>query len=128
MLLREVSYARPGTVEEAIALADRVVIMSAGPASRVIGDHAIDLARPRDASEVRLAPRFHELHKAIWGQLRAEVLNTAVGQEARNRVVTQGDKQVKAALGLFDRAQELLAQRRDLERQQDRQASRQAAR
>jgi NitT/TauT family transport system ATP-binding protein len=61
-------------LEEAIALADRVVIMSAGPSARVIGDHVIDLGRPRDASEVRLAPRFHELHRAIWGQLRAEVL------------------------------------------------------
>jgi NitT/TauT family transport system ATP-binding protein len=61
-------------LEEAIALADRVVIMSAGPAARIIGDHAIDLGRPRDAAEVRLVPRFHELHKAIWGELRAEVL------------------------------------------------------
>jgi NitT/TauT family transport system ATP-binding protein len=61
-------------LEEAIALADRVIIMSAGPAARIIGEHAIDLARPRDASEVRLLPRFHELHKGIWSQLRAEVL------------------------------------------------------
>jgi NitT/TauT family transport system ATP-binding protein len=68
-------------LEEAIALADRVVIMSAGPAARIIGDHAIDLGRPRDASEVRLLPRFHELHKAIWGQLRAEVLK-AYAEEA----------------------------------------------
>jgi NitT/TauT family transport system ATP-binding protein len=68
-------------LEEAIALADRVVIMSAGPSSRIIGDHAIDLPRPRDASEVRLAARFHELHRAIWGQLRAEVLK-AYGMEA----------------------------------------------
>jgi NitT/TauT family transport system ATP-binding protein len=67
-------------LEEAIALADRVVIMSAGPSARIIGDHAIDLGRPRDASEVRLLPRFHELHKAIWGQLRAEVLK-AYGEE-----------------------------------------------
>jgi NitT/TauT family transport system ATP-binding protein len=67
-------------LEEAIALADRVVIMSAGPAARLIGDHAIDLGRPRDASEVRLLPRFHELHRAIWGQLRAEVLK-AYGEE-----------------------------------------------
>src|SRR5262245_24483938 len=46
-------------LEEVIALADRVVIMSAGPAARIIGDHAIDLGRPRDASEVRLLARFH---------------------------------------------------------------------
>ena len=68
-------------LEEAIALADRVIIMSAGPAARVIGDYAIDLGRPRDAPEVRLLPRFHELHKAIWGQLRAEVLK-AYAEEA----------------------------------------------
>ena len=68
-------------LEEAIALSDRVVIMSAGPGARIIGDHAIDLGRPRDASEVRLLPRFHELHKAIWGQLRAEVMK-AYGEEA----------------------------------------------
>ena len=67
-------------LEEAIALADRVVIMSAGPAARIIGDHVIDLPRPRDASEVRLVQRFHELHEAIWRQLRAEVLK-AYGEE-----------------------------------------------
>ena len=33
-------------LEEAIALADRVVIMSAGPQARIIGDHAIDLRPP----------------------------------------------------------------------------------
>jgi NitT/TauT family transport system ATP-binding protein len=68
-------------LEEAIALSDRVVIMSAGPEARIIGDHPIDLGRPRDAAEVRLQPRFHELHKAIWDQLRGEVLKgyTATG-------------------------------------------------
>src|SRR6186713_1889659 len=69
-------------LEEAIALADRVVIMSAGPAARIIGDHAIDLPRPRDASEVRLLPRFHELHKAIWSQLRTEVMKAYGGEAA----------------------------------------------
>jgi NitT/TauT family transport system ATP-binding protein len=66
-------------LEEAIALADRVVVMSAGPRARIIGDHAIDLVRPRDASEVRLLPRYHELHQAIWGQLRDEVLRAYGG-------------------------------------------------
>ncbi len=45
-------------------------------------------------------------------QIRGEVLNTAFGQEARHRAVAQGDKQIAAAMGLFDRAGELLAQRR----------------
>ncbi len=61
-------------LEEAIALADRVVIMSAGPRARIIGDHRIDLPRPRDVAEVRLEPRFHALHRAIWGELRDEVM------------------------------------------------------
>lgn len=63
-------------LEEAISLSDRVLIMSAGPAARVIGDHRIDLDRPRDAADVRLDPRFHELHRAIWSQLKAEVVKT----------------------------------------------------
>ena len=66
-------------LEEAIALADRVVIMSAGPRARIIGDHPIDLPRPRDVAEIRLEPRFHALHKAIWGQLRSEVMKAYGG-------------------------------------------------
>jgi sulfonate transport system ATP-binding protein len=61
-------------LEEAIALSDRVVIMSAGPAARIIGDWRVPLPRPRDTSEVRLDPTFHELHRDIWQKLKAEVL------------------------------------------------------
>src|SRR6188474_1554439 len=61
-------------LEEAIALSDRVVIMSAGPAARIIGDWRVPLARPRDISEVRLDPAFHELHRDIWHKLKAEVI------------------------------------------------------
>jgi NitT/TauT family transport system ATP-binding protein len=34
----------------------------------------VDLPRPRDVAEVRTAPRFIELHRAIWAVLRDEVL------------------------------------------------------
>ena len=61
-------------LDEAIAMSDRVVVMSAGPASRPIGEFTVDLARPRDVAEVRTTPRFIELHKAIWNVLRDEVL------------------------------------------------------
>ena len=61
-------------LEEAIALSDRVVIMSAGPAARIIGDWRVPLTRPRDISEVKLDPAFHELHHDIWQKLKAEVL------------------------------------------------------
>jgi NitT/TauT family transport system ATP-binding protein len=61
-------------LEEAISLSDRVVVLSAGPQTRAIGEFAIDLARPRDVAEVRLTPRFLELHREIWELLKAEVL------------------------------------------------------
>jgi NitT/TauT family transport system ATP-binding protein len=61
-------------LEEAIALADRVVIMSAGPSARIIGDWRVRLPRPRDISEVRLEDGFHALHREIWGVLRDEVM------------------------------------------------------
>jgi NitT/TauT family transport system ATP-binding protein len=61
-------------LEEAIALADRVVIMSAGPSARIIGDWAVKLPRPRDITEVRLDKEFHRLHREIWSVLKAEVL------------------------------------------------------
>jgi NitT/TauT family transport system ATP-binding protein len=61
-------------LEEAIALADRVVIMSAGPASRIIGDWRVALPRPRDIFEVRLQHEFHALHREIWTVLKDEVM------------------------------------------------------
>jgi NitT/TauT family transport system ATP-binding protein len=61
-------------LDEAIALSDRVVVMSAGPASHPIGEFTVDLERPRDVAEVRTTPRFVELHQAIWAVLRDEVL------------------------------------------------------
>jgi NitT/TauT family transport system ATP-binding protein len=61
-------------LEEAIALADRVVIMSAGPNARIIGNWRVPLPRPRDIFEVRLSSEFHALHKEIWGVLKDEVM------------------------------------------------------
>jgi NitT/TauT family transport system ATP-binding protein len=61
-------------LEEAIALADRVVIMSAGPGARIIGDWRVQLPRPRDIMEVRLDKEFHSLHREIWSVLKDEVL------------------------------------------------------
>ena len=61
-------------LDEAIAMSDRVVIMSAGPAASLIGEFTIDIPRPRDVAEIKTTPRFIELHAAIWAQLRDEVL------------------------------------------------------
>ncbi|MCD6076213.1 MAG: mannosyltransferase [Ramlibacter sp.] len=61
-------------LDEAIAMSDRVVVLSAGPATRPIGEFEIDLPRPRDVAEVRTDPRFVEWHARIWAVLRDEVL------------------------------------------------------
>jgi len=61
-------------LDEAIALSDRVVVMSAGPGSHPMGDFSIDIERPRDVAEIKTTPRFLELHAAIWAVLREEVL------------------------------------------------------
>jgi NitT/TauT family transport system ATP-binding protein len=61
-------------LEEAISLSDRVIVLSAGPATHPIGEFAIDLPRPRDVSEIRMTPAFLDLHKEIWGAMKEEVL------------------------------------------------------
>lgn len=61
-------------LDEAIAMSDRVVVLSAGPATHPIGEFVIDLPRPRDVAEVRTHPRFTALHAQIWSVLRDEVL------------------------------------------------------
>jgi NitT/TauT family transport system ATP-binding protein len=61
-------------LDEAIAMSDRVVVLSAGPATHPIGEFTIDLPRPRNVAEVRSQPRFVELHTQIWNVLRDEVL------------------------------------------------------
>ena len=68
-------------LEEAISLSDRVVVLSAGPASHPIGEFPIDLPRPRDVAEIRLTPRFIELHTLIWRAMKQEVLKSYAQQQ-----------------------------------------------
>ena len=66
-------------LEEAIALADRVVVLSAGPRSRVVQSFPVGLARPRDVAEIKLDPRFIALYGDIWACLRGEVEKSYAG-------------------------------------------------
>jgi len=59
--------------EEAFALADRVVVLTAGPAT-IKGIYSVDLPRPRNVAEVRFDPRFADIYQEIWADLREEVL------------------------------------------------------
>jgi NitT/TauT family transport system ATP-binding protein len=60
-------------LEEAIALADKVVVLTAGPAATVKATFRVDLPRPRVVQEIRFETAFVELYHQIWETLRAEV-------------------------------------------------------
>ena len=60
-------------LDEAIGLADRVVVLSAGPSSRVRTTERVEIPRPRNLLEVRADPRFAALSRHLWQQLFEEV-------------------------------------------------------
>jgi NitT/TauT family transport system ATP-binding protein len=60
-------------LDEAIALADEVVVLSAGPASHVMGRYPVVLARPRNLLEIRNDSDYVDLYREIWSTLRDEV-------------------------------------------------------
>lgn len=63
-------------LEEAIALADQVIVLSAGPETRVVGIYEVPLDRPRDLINLRTDPRFAETYASIWESLRNEVVRS----------------------------------------------------
>jgi len=72
-------------LEEAIALADKVVVITAGPGT-VKATYDIDLPRPRGAvQEIRFDKRFLELYQQIWESLREEVERAYIRQIESNR-------------------------------------------
>ena len=60
-------------LEEAVLLADRVVVMTARP-GRIKSDTIVDLARPRVIDELRFDPVFRETEHKIWEELRGEIV------------------------------------------------------
>jgi NitT/TauT family transport system ATP-binding protein len=69
-------------LEEAIALADKVYVLTAGPAT-VKSVYPIDIPRPRVASEIRYEQKFIDISRTIWNDLREEVQRGASREEAR---------------------------------------------
>ncbi len=70
-------------LEEAISLADRVCVITAGPGT-VKGIYTIDLPRPRHVAEIRFEPRFVQLYQQIWEDLRNEVMISYERTKQRN--------------------------------------------
>jgi sulfonate transport system ATP-binding protein len=65
------------SVEEAIFLADRVVVMSAGP-GRIASDIEIDLPRPRDVSSVEFNALRREITQGLSSHIAPKKLDTAM--------------------------------------------------
>jgi NitT/TauT family transport system ATP-binding protein len=63
-------------LEEAIALSDEVAVLSAGPASSLVGLYPVGLSRPRDVINLRTDPEFSALYARIWADLRREVMKS----------------------------------------------------
>ena len=85
---------------EAIGLSDRVVVLSAGPAARIVGDFPVTLARPRDISEIRLEPQFHALYQQIWSCLRVEVQRA---YELGQTFLDREDQRIRGAITAMTR-------------------------
>jgi len=63
-------------LEEAIAMADRVLLFTAGPDARLKGDYPVRLPRPRNVEEARFIPGFAEIYEMVWRNLKEEVMAT----------------------------------------------------
>ena len=59
-------------LDEAIALADKVIVMTASPAT-VKASFEVELPRPRLVEEIRMTPEFQSVYREIWESLREEV-------------------------------------------------------
>jgi NitT/TauT family transport system ATP-binding protein len=63
-------------LEEAIAIADRILLFTAGPDAKLKGDYLVPLPRPRNVEEARFLPGFAEIHETLWRNLKEEVMAT----------------------------------------------------
>jgi NitT/TauT family transport system ATP-binding protein len=60
-------------LDEALSLSDRVVVMTAGPASHIRATQQVPFGRPRDLIGVRSEPGFVDISRSLWQHLYEEV-------------------------------------------------------
>jgi len=67
------------SIDEALVLGDRVLVMSARP-GHMKAEIAVDLPRPRSVYELKSTPEFGALVRRVWEPLRQEVLSSYVAE------------------------------------------------
>lgn len=63
-------------LHEAVALSDRVLVMSGRPGT-VRADIAIGFERPRNIAELRFTPEFHKVAEEVWHALKSGISTQA---------------------------------------------------
>jgi NitT/TauT family transport system ATP-binding protein len=61
------------SIDEALVLSDRVIVMSARP-GRIKADLRVDFPRPRAVFDLKAEPEYARLSREIWMMLREEVV------------------------------------------------------
>jgi NitT/TauT family transport system permease protein len=84
-------------LDEAIAMSDRVVVLSAGPASHPIGEFVIDIARPRDVAEIKIHPALHRTARRPSGMCCAKKCSRATSNSCSGRNEPCGKRSNRAA-------------------------------
>jgi NitT/TauT family transport system ATP-binding protein len=62
-------------LSEAVALSDRVIVMSARPGT-IIADIKVDLPRPRSVRALQRDARYHDIYATIWSKLELALEGT----------------------------------------------------
>ncbi len=63
-------------LDEAVSLSDEIIVLSAGPASTIVGRFEVPIARPRDLLEIKRDPVFQRIYSEVWDCLKEEVMKT----------------------------------------------------
>ena len=69
------------SIDEAVVLGDRVVVMTAHPGT-IKAEVPVDLPRPRSVYELKATPEFGQLVYQVWTLLRDEVMRAKREEEA----------------------------------------------
>ncbi len=102
-------------IEEAVFMADRIVVMDKGP-GRVVAEVKVDLPHPRDRKSAAFLATIDRVYGILAGQTEAESveLGTAPGEPGRTRALPEVD--ISDLAGLLERLGELPGDRADIYR------------